>query len=256
MIVVGGGRIGLALKERSEAVGQPVALVDRDGGDEAWSGPPGVPVVLAVRNDDLEAVLARVPAARHPDLVVVQNGALREFLLARQLGRVTRGLLYVMVARRGDPPVAGGASFFSGPHADRMVRWFYDLGLPAEALDGSRFPIYELEKLLWLAAHGPLCAALGATVGEVATTHRGELAPLVAELARIGRAAWGVEPDPDWLLERLVAYSRAIPDYRASVKEWPWRNGWLDAQARRFGLPTPLHHAWLDRAGHPIPAGG
>ena len=59
-----------------------------------------------------------------------------------------------------------------------------------------------------------------------------------------------VDPDFDWLLQQLVAWSEAIPQYRSSVKELRWRNGWLREQARRYNVPTPLHDALLERTGH------
>lgn len=243
MVVVGAGRIGQALKRRSEAASVPCALVDRTSGREALDAPAGEPVVLAVRTDDLAEVVATVPVHRREDLVLVQNGAIRELVEQLGLARATRGVLYLLVSRRGGPVEAARTSWFCGPHAAAVTRWFEVMGLPAQAVQWPRFTVAELEKLLWLAVNGPLCEAHDATVGQIARDHRPEHDALVRELARVGRAAWGVEPDADWLVGRLVAWSEAIPQYRASVKELPWRNGWLREQARRHGIPTPLHDA-------------
>ncbi len=247
--IVGAGRVGQALEAASRAKGIDVRLLDRSWGSASLSGPQGDPIVLAVRNDDLVQIVGEVPAHRRADLVFVQNGALRELLRACALSQNTRGLLYFAVARRGDPISPGHTSWFCGEHGLQLARWLGHLGLTAESVDWARFSAYELEKLLWLAVHGPLCEAHGATVGEVATTHRDELAALVDELRRLGRAAMGVDVPQDWLLPRLVDYSTSIGDYRASVKEWPWRNGWLVDQSRRLGIDTPCHDAALRAAG-------
>lgn len=238
MVVIGAGRIGRAL-------GQGAVLIDRDRGWEALDADAGDPVVLAVRTHDLPAVARRVPPHRRPDLVVVQNGAVRDLLGSLGLERCTRGVLYVLVPGKGDPVVAARTSFFTGPHADAMARAFENRRLPAEAVAWPRFTVYEFEKLVWLAVNGLLCDRHGATVGEVATRHRDEHDALVRELAPVGRAAWGVDPDVDWLAGRLRGWSEAIAGYRSSVKELPWRNGWLRDEARRFGLRTPLHDRLL-----------
>jgi ketopantoate reductase len=249
MVIVGAGRIGTALAQRAEAVGAPVSLVGRGGDRAPLEAPQGDPILLAVRNDDLLPLVASLPTHRRSDLVFLQNGALREFLADNALATATRGILYVMVAKRGDPGVPGDTSWFCGRHGPAVARWFGALGLPAEDVDWARFSVYELEKLLWLAIFGLLCQARGANVGEIAERYRDEVQGLVDELAPVGRAAWGVDPDRAWLTERLLAYSRAIPEYRASVKEWPWRNGWLVAQARRHGVAIPRHDALVGQLG-------
>lgn len=245
MIVIGAGRVGTALAGRSQAVGIDVALVHRDHGWAALDGPPGDPVLLAVRNDDLREVVARVPAHRRDDLVFVQNGMIRTFLQEKGLDRATRGLLYFAVARKGDAIVAGGQNPFCGPHSGAMTRWFVQLGLEARALDWAGFSYFELEKAIWLSALGLLCARERLTVGEVVDQHPHDLERLVDELRQVGRAAIGVDVPLPYLLARVVAYSRQIAFFRASVKEWDWRNGWFADQAVRFGVDTPLHDALI-----------
>ena len=51
MIVIGGGRVGTALAERSAEVGIDCTLVSRQHGWEALAGPPGDPILVTVRND-------------------------------------------------------------------------------------------------------------------------------------------------------------------------------------------------------------
>lgn len=250
MVVVGAGRIGTALKLRADAAGASCVLVGR-GEQRLLEGPQGEPVILAVRNDDLLEVLSTVPPHRRSDLVFVQNGAIRDFLRENALSTATRCVLYVMVAQRGEIGVAGSTSYLSGPQGGAVARWLWELGLPAEDVDWARFSVYELEKLLWLAIFGPLCQVHGATVGQVAYERADEVRALVEELCPVGRAALGADPDRAWLTERMLAYAKAIPDYTASVKEWPWRNGWLRERAARHDLPTPLHDALLARVGHP-----
>ena len=249
VIVIGAGRVGTALQARSTECGCVCTLVDRRSGWEALDGPQGDPIVLTVRNDDLKDVLARVPRKRRTDLVFVQNGAIREMLRSQALQRATRGLLYFAVSRLGEPIQPGGTSWFSGTHSLALARWFGQMGLAAESVDWGRFSFYEFQKLCWIAAFGPLCDRHQVSVGEVVAHHHSELQALVAEFAAVGRVAFGVDVPLDYLVRSLCDYSNTIPDYRASTKEWAWRNGWFVDTATRRGVSTPTHLELLRAIG-------
>jgi ketopantoate reductase len=250
VVIIGAGRIGKALQARASGGDEAVVLVSRNEGWEAIeAGPQGDPILVAVRNDDLRTVIARVPPYRRDDLVFIQNGAIRPLLKSEGLAACTRGLLYFAVAKVDEPIVEGLVSPFCGPHALTMARFLGGMGLKSHAMDWGRFSYYELEKLLWLACHGLLCTKHGVTVGELVTGHRDELAALVAELCVVGRAAMGVDVDPAYVTARLVAYSETIPTWSASVKEWRYRNGWLQSEAHRLRVDSPLHDALIKELG-------
>jgi len=249
MIVIGAGRVGTALQARSTGIGVACSLVSRDAGWEALETPQGDPIIVAVRNDDLLDVVAKIPRNRRSDLVFIQNGAVREHLRDNALQRSTRGLIYFAVSKRGDPISPGGTSWFSGTHGLAMARWFGAMGLAAESVDWGRFSFYELQKMCWIAAFGPLCDRHQIAVGAVVDDHRVELEALVEEFAAIGRAALGVDVPLPYLVESLCAYSKTIPDYRASTKEWRWRNGWFVDTAIRRGLPIPVQRELLAAIG-------
>lgn len=244
--VIGAGRVGGALAARSPI---DCDLVTRDAGWEALDAAAGAPVVVAARNDDLDDVLARVPAHRRPDLVFVQNGILEPWLKRHGLEDSTRGLLYFAVARRGAPIEPGGTSLFTGPHAAALVDWLRAMRLPASEAAPDEFRAEMLEKLLWNTSFGLLCEVHDCSVGEVLELHIDPLAALVRELAEVGRAGVGVALETESLLDRLCAYARAIPTYRGAVKDWPWRNGWFVETARAHGLATPVHDGLLRSIG-------
>ncbi|HVI01441.1 MAG TPA: ketopantoate reductase C-terminal domain-containing protein [Enhygromyxa sp.] len=240
--IIGAGRIGTALCERDAS---RFSLIDRRRGWERLDVPAGVPILLAVRNDDLDAVLARVPEHRHNDLVFVQNGMLRPWLAAHNLAGATRGLLFIAVPKRGAAIEPGGESPFFGPHAQTLVDAFLGGGLPARRVDAQEFAAVELEKLLWNSCFGLLCDAFDGDVGTVVRERYAELHALVAELLEIGAPALGISLALDALGERLAAYSRSIPSFRASLKEWRWRNGWFVELAAERGMSLPNHERLL-----------
>ncbi len=249
MVVIGAGRIGLALRDAAHGVGLPCTLVSRTEGWDALDGPQGDPILLAVRNDDLAGIIARVPTHRRNDLVFMQNGALRTLLKEQGLHSPTRGLLYFAVAKRGDPISHGRTSWFTGPHGLAVARWMNQLGVDAEDVPWPRFSMFEMEKLCWLAVFGPLCELHDATVGDVSLHHRDDVNRLTDELRAICRAAMNVDVPLDWLTDRLCDYSASIADYRASVKEWPWRNGWLVDAAKARGVDNAFHHEIMREIG-------
>ena len=83
--LIGAGRIGGALQARAAQKQRPIAVLGRHDDWRVLDAPSGAPIVVCTRNDDLPAVLARVPQARHGDLVFVQNGMLRPWLAANGL---------------------------------------------------------------------------------------------------------------------------------------------------------------------------
>ena len=248
MIVIGAGRVGGALAERARARGAPCALVDRVSGWEALDGAAGEPVVLTVRNDDLDAVLERVPSHRRADLVFIQNGAIRDWLAERGLQDATRGLLFFAVPSRGAPIETGPANPFWGPHAAGLVAWFGRLDLPAQVLDTRAFAVAELEKLLWNSCFGLVCERFETDVGTVVGEHAGTLKALVMELLPISEPAFALslaDTEREAMFERMCSYARLIPDNRAALKEWPWRNGWFASRGE-----TPVHRQLLEATGH------
>lgn len=250
MIVIGAGRVGSSLAKRSEAYDIEVTLVTRTDGDAALHGPIGDPIVVATRNDDLLQVIERVPEERHEDLVFLQNGLIRGLLRNNHLVGCTRGLIYFAATERNGPIDPGGASVFCGPHALTMARWFGILELKARAVDWARFSYAEFEKLAWLALLGPLCDEHELPVGAVVDAHGEELRALSDEIIRFGRAVLNVEPPAAYLFERITEYSRSIPDYRASVKEWEWRNGAILREMALRELRLPRLTELLVKLGH------
>lgn len=254
MIIIGAGRVGGALFERAQQRGARALLIDRQSGWERFDEFEGAPILVAVRNDDLDPVLDRIPAARRGDLVFIQNGMLRDFLAERGLGAASRGLLFFAVPHRGAPIEPGAPSPFHGPRAAQVVTWLGSLGIDARNVDARTFTEAELEKLLWNCVFGLLCERFEATVGTVVEDHRDVIETLVEELVRVVAPVFEFDVTPEWtkaLIERLCTYSSSIPGYRGAVKEWSWRNGWFVDAARRRGVSTPLHDELLQATGHP-----
>ncbi|GDX78679.1 hypothetical protein LBMAG42_04900 [Deltaproteobacteria bacterium] len=243
LTVVGAGRIGGALHDLATKQGLDVLLVKR--GEEI----PDVagPVVVCTRNDDVAAVVAASP--RPQDLCFVQNGALLPWLREVGLGGNTQGLLYFAVSAAGAAPEPGGESVFFGRHAPTLVYLLSRAGLPARALASEAELLDEITvKLLWASIFG-LMGDLHRETVLASAARREEVAALVRELNPVCLAGIGSRIGEEEVTRRLLAYSMSIGSWRASVKEWRWRNGWLAKEAARLGLAVPLHGAVCSRIG-------
>lgn len=250
MIAIGAGRIGSSLAGLAARHGLPYRLIDRTTGWEALDEAPGEPILVCVRNEELKPVIDRVPELRRPDLVFVQNGAIRGLLAEHRLPHATRGVLWLAATARGGEITPGYPTPFCGPHAPYCAAWFHDAGLGGVPVDWARFSLHELSKMVWISAFGALGDAYDEDCGQIAERRPVEVAALADELRVIGRVDMGVDVDLDWLTRRLLDYAEKIPRYRVSVREFPWRNGWFMARAAHWDKATPLHKRLLQQGGH------
>lgn len=147
-IIVGGGRIGNALKD----IG-----VDGDvllkRGEPIPATPSSGPIYVCTRNDDLAAIVAGTPADRRADLVFMQNGILTGFLESEGLAGNTQVLLYLAVAKLGEKPTDGitefnpeGLTAAKGKWADTFAARLAKGDLACRALDGDDYTAAMLEK--------------------------------------------------------------------------------------------------------------
>ena len=243
--ILGAGRIGTLFSGLAAQASVPCALHRRGEGPLVL---PAGPILLAVRNDDLTAAIARSPVERRPDLCFVQNGILLPWLRARGLDGCTRGQLWVAVTAIGAEPVPGAPSVFGGPWAALLVGVMTAGGLDARAaVDAADLCRDEASKFAWICTMGPLGGATGLTVGQVCAQHPTDVAAICAEIAAVLSAELGLAIDPAALTARVLAYSAAIPHFRTGLKEPAWRDGWLTAAGGRHGLALPVHAAWVAR---------
>lgn len=254
MIVLGLGRVGQGLSMLAEEADVPFVGVSREAGHEALGGiSDRGPILVCANADDLMRCIESIPKQRHGDLVFVQNGMLDSFLSTAGLDKNTRGLLYFAVPKRGDRPVPGGASVFSGPHADEVVAWFKDLGLEAKVVERAAFTEEMVSKLIWNCTFGLMCEVYGASVGELVAQKRPAIDGLVGEFVTVANAALGSKLDAMIVSHGACEYSLSIPNYTGALKQHPWRNGWFVDSASRLGIGTPLHQQLMQRAAENKP---
>lgn len=247
LIVIGRGRIGSLFESLAREADQPcLALGRADLPGPLDQEARGEPLLVCTRNDDLEGLLAYVHPARRADLIFVQNGILGPWLAERGLGDCTRGLLYVAVPKVGAPPEPGGESLLWGPHAERIAALLRGGGIAARATpDEGELNRATAYKFCWNAIFGLLGSVTGLAVGPLAEGQAEALRALCAEMAPVLETGLGVTLDAADMARHALAYAAQIPAYKATLKEWRWRNGWLVQAAAAQGRALPLHEGWL-----------
>lgn len=236
MVIVGAGRVG------SVFVRAGVSVVHR-----SEVVPVDAPIVLCSQVTHVDDALGRwISPACHSDVVFVQNGAIQPVLARWNIRDATQGILW-FAAPGGGEWSTNRASLFRGKHAEAMVSLCDVLGIPAATVESDvAWRAEWAEKMLWNAIFGLLGERDGGTVGQAAQREV-EVAALVTEWA----PAFGVTLDFPWIVERLLAYSRAISGFSARLRDIEFRNGWIIDQARQKGVSTPLHDEAVRSLGRP-----
>ena len=192
-------------------------------------------------------------------VVSVQNGLGNEEIIAELVPRVIRGSIVPAGAVLAPGTVsydAPGDSWFGpfepspAPMAEvtRLAGFLTEGGLRTHALADARGP--QWLKVIFNAATSPLAALTGLTVGRVCTDEglRDQVGALIAEaMAVCERAGIALPRPPAELVAEAIAEAydhkpSMLQDVLARRKtEIAVLNGGIAAEARRAGVPTPLH---------------
>jgi len=223
MNVIGNGRIGSLFHQvfGGKVFRRSDVLVDFEDG----------PIVIATRNDSLASVIEKIPYDRFKDLVFVQNGMYLEVLGKLGVNDPTLMLIYFAVQRKNDTPVDGGGSLICGKYAQTIQNPLKDkYGISLNEVDKTTFEKQMYSKLLWNTVFGLLCEAHELTVGELVEQKYEDIDALAKELVAIVESVANFKMSSN-ITKELCDYSKSIPDYIGSVKEWKWRNGWFLSKA-------------------------
>ena len=246
-VIIGGGRIGNLLYELNGK--KDILLTDRLAQIPEVEGP----IYVATRNDDLEAIIAKTPDSKLKDLVFMQNGILSDYLKKKGLCENTQCLIYLAVAKKGEPAIDGitdlnpeGLTAATGIWAEDFKARLNQGNLTCHAFEYKKWFIAMLEKHIWICAFMAVGAKYGGIkVGDVESTYNAEVRSLINELASAATLKTKVE-FPSGLEDRLCAYARSVAHFPTALKEFEWRNGWFmkltfDRVSNMKPDPCPTH---------------
>lgn len=221
--IIGAGRIGSLLAE----AGNAVVLGRQDTIDPNKSGP----ILIATRNDALDAIVNNCPQNRRKDLVFMQNGYLDKFLESKGLSDNTQVLLYLSVTAKGVEPIDGVTSFnpegltvATGLHAQAFAYRLAALNLKCNVVDPTAYRPAMFEKLIWISTYMLVGTAKQcSSVGQAESEYKDLIESVIKELVAAVSVTEGIT-FPNGTIERLSAYTDIVADFPAAVKEFQWRN--------------------------------
>mmetsp|Transcript_7929 Transcript_7929/g.15125 ORF Transcript_7929/g.15125 Transcript_7929/m.15125 type:complete len:245 (+) Transcript_7929:110-844(+) len=190
--VIGAGRIGSLLAE----AGNAVVLGRQDTIDPNKSGP----ILIATRNDALDAIVDNCPQNRRKDLVFMQNGYLDKFLESKGLLDNTQVLLYLSVTAKGVHPIDGVTSFnpegltaATGLHAQAFADRLAALNLKCNVVDTAAYRPAMFEKLIWISTYMLVGTAKQcSSVGQAGSEYKDLVESVIKELVAAVSAAEGI----------------------------------------------------------------
>jgi len=240
--IIGDGRIGHSFLEASG--GHLVTRTQLIGCDIG-------PIIVCVRNQDLNLMIQQTPIERRSDLVFIQNGMIDPILLAAGLWEsagthpadkgATRGVLYFAVQKKGDKPVDGGGTVFTGKYSKWMCSILAKMSISAREVDRTTFQIEMGKKLIWNCVFGLLGEIYHCSVDQLVDECRPEIESLVAELSSVYEECYQLKLGHS-LMEMMIEYAHKVGFYQPRVSEWDYRNGWFFKMRE-----TPFHADLRDR---------
>ncbi|MCY4380996.1 MAG: hypothetical protein OXC40_05460 [Proteobacteria bacterium] len=201
------------------------------------------PTWICVRMKDLDQVLQQIPTTSKQNLIFLQNGIYQSLLDDYGVLEPTKMLVYFAINKIGDTPVDSlGMSVVTGKHSKMVSQMFASWHLDVKPVSELDFYGLAHEKLIWLAVFGLLGDCFSLTVQDLVTYHRDHIHGLIWELASLVERKFNIHfaGGKNGLVEGLVQYSHSLGAYRATVKEFHYRNGYF----LRLGK-TPKHEHFL-----------
>ena len=247
LVLIGPGEVGRRLAGALESGGWRASVVTRTSGwDRALDESDPSPRLVAVREEDLGAVLDRFEGPLRQRLVLVQNGFLE--VVHGDLSDVSRGLIWFMSKK--DVFHELWPSLFYGPCAGGIAEGLVESGTRVEVIEDRKRALTEMVlKGVWNCVVGLPLAIAQVDLATYKTMHSVELRALVDEAARAASAEYGVEVGAGEALERIHATTGPIGWVKGGTKALRWRNGAVSRLGRRHGIETPVNDRLLAAAG-------
>jgi ketopantoate reductase len=246
--VVGMGEVGRRLAAALERAGWTVWPVGRSEGWEAATDTSNpAPRIVAVREEDLQSVLDRLPGSVRRRAVLVQNGFLEA--VHGELEPVSRGLIYFTSKKEFYRELC--PSPFHGPLATSIAEALGSGGVATELIDDrGTFLKAMIVKGIWNGVVGLPLAVHGVDLATYLLEHRGELEDLADEGARACGAQYGVEVSGAAAVAKLLETTADLGHVKGGAKALAWRNGAIALFGRRHGIPTPVNDRLLRAVGY------
>ena len=240
VVLIGIGEMGAVFARGFLRLGHPVYPVTRhmDRAQEAGVIPEPEAVLVAVAENDLEAVLRELPAEWHGRLILLQN----ELLPAdfSRFEQVTVISVWFEKKKGQDSRVIIPSPAY-GPKAGLLQDALGSLDIPVRILHTPRELLFELVvKNLYILTSNIAGLKTAGTVGQLWEEHR-EIAQAVAnDVIGLQEALTGEQLDREALIEAMLRAFEGDPDHKCMGRSAPARleRALGHAAAHNLDVPT------------------
>ncbi len=239
-VVVGIGEMGSVFARALLRAGHPVFPVVRgiDPGTVAEIAPRPAVALVAVGEDDLDPVLAALPASWRDRVALIQNE-----LLPRDWQR--HGITSPTVApvwfekKPGQDVKVIVPTPVAGPGAPLIIDALGGIGIAAEHVPDDEIVGHLVAKNLYILTANIAGLVTGGTVGPLWHEHRDVSGPVSEEVLTIQQTLVGTPIDRDAALTEMVRAIDADPDHKATGRSAPRRLARALDHADAAGLDVP-----------------
>jgi len=238
LVVVGPGQLGRLFGAGALARGIRVTPVRRgDDAGAAAAGVPDAPILVAVGEPALAAVLLALPPARRNDAILVQNE-----LFPADWTPLTPDPTVAVVwlnAKAGRPIEVARPTAVHGRHARLFCELHDPLGLPCVPVDAPTLGVELVAKYAFILAVNALGLRADDTVGAWLARDRALVRSIAGEGIALGEARLGRAVDRAAAEAAIVAAMQALRDMPARGRTARARVERALVFARERGIPAP-----------------
>lgn len=241
VVVIGLGQLGRVFAGGLLRVGCTVVPVTRgdDAATLARAHPAPKLVLVAVAENDLDAVLAALPETWKPRVALIQNELLPRDWQAH--GYVDPTVISVWFEKKkGTDAKPLIASPVAGPGATLLCRALTSIDLPCREVAPGDALLFELvRKNVYILTTNIAGLKTGGTVAELWAQHEAFARQVASEIMDIQDALTGVRHDRDALIAGMLEAFDADPQHGCTGRSAPSRLKRALAHADAFGLAVP-----------------
>ena len=240
IVLIGIGEIGGVLAQGFLRLGCSVHPVTRQTDMAALAGRIAEPAltVVAVGENDLQPVLARIPESWRSHLCLLQNELLPNDW--REIRQPTVASIWFEKKPGIEPKVIMPSPVY-GPRAELFSRALSAVAIPCAILDSEQALLEALVvKNLYILTSNIAGLRTGGTVGELWRDHRDFATRVATEVIRLQEALTGESFDHAELIERMLEAFSGDPDHRCRGRSAPERLARALAHADELGIELPL----------------
>jgi hypothetical protein len=245
VVIVGVGEIGTVFGAGFLRLGRPVfpVILGMNPVEVAERIGPVALALVAVREDDLHAVLDNLPPAWRDRIGLVQNELMPADWMRHGIENPTVAAVW-FEKRSGKLPAPYFPSPVFGPGSELMIDALRANGLEAYGLSSPDELLYELvRKNLYIISKNIAGLAAPGSVGELWQSHRQVFLQVAEDVYQIQEARAGVRLPRERLFQQFQSDVEALPDKGTAGGSARGRLARTLAQADAARLPVPALRA-------------